>query len=335
MATSRYNLDGTYIHPQVEPRAGFWLRCPVPHTIRLRALVNALGSQIKPFPAASEPGELAELQQLYTDRNNPVPGLSRLLSDPIFFNPPPAGAAVTVPVQNGKQLAQLFKAETPGLWHRHVLNVLLPKTDWSPPRQALVWASLDVAIHSALAAAWHFKWVAADGISFRHRPYEYARDHGIPFTVLFDSLPPPAPDLTESPGTPRHPAYPSGHSTYSAAASRVLGCLFKGYQDPRPELAGIDWEAQFGLLADNIGLARLYGGVHWRSDHSFGQTVGHAVGDLIIEQLNRSGIQAQMERLTHPPKVADLRDQADEFERRCGENDEHFCGKFGAPPPQH
>ena len=47
-----------------------------------------------------------------------------------------------------------------------------------------------------------------------------------------------------SPGTPRHPAYPSGHSTYSGAASEILSFFFP------------DYRADLDRLADNIGIAR-------------------------------------------------------------------------------
>jgi len=58
-----------------------------------------------------------------------------------------------------------------------------------------------------------------------------------------------------TPGTPRHPAYPSGHSTYSAAAAFTLIAFFPQYAE------------DLLRLADNTGVARLWAGVHWRSDH--------------------------------------------------------------------
>jgi hypothetical protein len=38
------------------------------------------------------------------------------------------------------------------------------------------------------------------------------------------------------------------------------------------------------------GIARLWAGVHWRSDHTFGQQVGTAVAELIIDQRRATGI---------------------------------------------
>ena len=43
-------------------------------------------------------------------------------------------------------------------------------------------------------------------------------------------------------------------------------------------------------LDRNIGMARLWAGVHWRSDHVTGQRLGRDVAGLMIEQLRSGGI---------------------------------------------
>ena len=194
-------------------------------------------------------------------------------------------------VRTGRELARYFESETPGLAHRLALNELIHRQNWSPPRQSLVWASLDVAIHSALLAAWYYKWAAhvgvpgvdkRAGVSFRPRPIEV--DHRI--SVLYNrqvnatgsgddgrrTLPEP------SPGTPRHPSYPSGHSTCAGAASELLSYFFPDYTE------------EFDRLADNAGMARLWAGIHWRSDHTYGVRLGRCVARLVIEQIQRSCI---------------------------------------------
>jgi hypothetical protein len=184
-------------------------------------------------------------------------------------------------VTTGRELARLFENETPGLIHRHALNYLLYKRPGiSPTRQARIWMALDVAIYSALVAAWYFKWAAPPPTySYRLRPYEY--DQNSTFKVLFDTVVNdlgtgdkcPRTGPQPSPGTPRHPAYPSGHSTFSAAASDVLSYFFPEEKE------------QFDRLANNIGTARLWAGVHWRSDHIAGQLVGRAIAKIITDQL--------------------------------------------------
>jgi membrane-associated phospholipid phosphatase len=201
-------------------------------------------------------------------------------------------AAVPV-VRTGRELARYFEAETPGLAHRHALNLLLRDADWSPPRQAWVWAALDVTIYSALAAAWYYKWLAdhADSpsrkthgrtgsTSYRPRPFEADSRVGVLYNREVSPLGDgdgrrrvgPV-DPQPSPGTPRHPAYPSGHSTYSAAASELLSWFFPDYRE------------EFNRLADNAGMARLWAGIHWRSDHVQGQRLGRTVACLVVRQL--------------------------------------------------
>lgn len=207
-------------------------------------------------------------------------------------------------VTTGEELARLFENETPGLLHRHALDCILFERPVSPPRQARVWMALDVTIYSALLAAWHFKWAnRIDGVrppkadftrSYIERPYVYeariaeAEGRRPRFGVLYD-FPPlddgtgsdqmrRCPDEFPSPGTPRHPAYTSGHSTYSAAASHILKYFFP------------DQTEQLDDLADNIGVARLWAGVHWRQDHENGQKLGVAVAERVISQLRRDPV---------------------------------------------
>jgi len=287
--------------------------------------------------------------------------LSLFLTDPAFIRPWPFGAVLNhredpagdIPGEpillNGAELATLFENETPGLWHRHVFNVFLdtrtePGNEESPryrdflsaPRQALYWHALDLAIDSALQTVWHYKWLATNlpQVARRRRPYEadempilfdfkveFDDDGNIFRTTPKPSLPPIAPGQPSppSPGTPRHPAYGSGHSTYSAAASYVLGCLIGKFID--------EWREEFARLADDIGEARIWGGVHWRTDHVFGQRIGRLVGQRVIQQLNMSGVLPDARVRQMPPSREVLEEEATRFKDRCGKNSNNFCAE--------
>jgi hypothetical protein len=308
-----YNLPG----PQVEPAASYWTECRPPCVITIQEILGE-GFTLPPYPVYPGPvafDEIEELMELAALRDNPGAIFSkednrqrRGISPFLQLRPQPLGAVFNkerahdrcndrcldmpecqrecghkpddddVPViLTGRELARYFESETPGIAHRLALNYLLPTTNWSPPRQALVWMALDVAIYSALAAAWYFKWRGPAGVSRRPRPIECDYRVSVLYNRAVDcdgdadgerrTMPMP------SPGTPRHPAYPSGHSTYSAAASEVLSYFF-------PDYAG-----EFDDLADNAGLARLWAGIHWRSDHTAGQALGRFVARRLLKQI--------------------------------------------------
>ena len=363
VSATGYDLPGSIMSPQVEPAAGYWFRCPVLRTPLIAEVNAVLDAQVPDFPPPGsqiEKNELQLLQNLYANRENPnmlqtiysvgsgadrvtfENRLSVFLTDPKYVNPFPAGAVLSKRPSNlpiimyGAEQARLFESETPGLWHRHVLNVLLDEEIMgpsgriklrqllSPPRQSLIWAALDMAIATALMAAWHYKWIPTNGkrIARRPRPVEVYQNLDVLYNFDIDyrglditQKPTPKTSPQPSPGTPRHPSYPSGHSTYAAAASQVLGCFFPKYK------------VAFDLLANNIGIARLWGGVHYLSDHTAGQLIGRTVGDMIINQLNTSGkIKANPDALAVvlPPTPGELQSQYNQ-QPECGKGRENFC----------
>jgi hypothetical protein len=334
-----YQLRGPQIEPEasfwtVSP-------CPMPCVVRIEDLIKITDDEesdcyFPPYPTeAKNPGilddEIAELIELASMRDdpgalaNPVPGnpqpdsavqnpfplpvppgnpgnRRRLAISPFLqMRPQPLGAVFNRErsedepvILTGRELARYFESETPGLGHRHALNFLISTANWSPPRQALVWMALDVAIYSALLAAWYYKWYTGrTDVRRRPRPVEY--DYRV--SVLYNRevnatqsgdgerrlMPDP------SPGTPRHPAYPSGHSTYAGAASEMLSFFFP------------DYTAEFDKLADNAGMARLWAGIHWRSDHEQGMRLGRCVAREIIKQLQRGCICPPNVCMTPPP----------------------------------
>jgi hypothetical protein len=340
----KYSLKG----PQVEPGAGYWMYCSQLHIITIDELTKLTEDSGSPhfFPeppdaavTAKEFGELLELARWRDDPCrlvNPTPcaklnltpckpqkglpgafGCRRPISKLLNLAPPPLGAVMVnrFPaeqiIRTGRGMARAVESETPGLFHRHALNYLIGTRSWSPPRQALVWAALDVALASALQAAWYYKWINKR-TAFRERPVEYARriKKEKELNVLFDRpdelnpaynlCPDGRPDKSgkfpeNDSGTPRHPAYPSGHSTYSGAASEILNFFFGTEKTPRSLLAypalGSEPNTTIGEeldnMADNIGMGRLWAGIHWRSDHEAGAKLGRTVACLVLQQLAR------------------------------------------------
>lgn len=348
-----YGLMG----PQVEPQAGYWMFCPKLRNVSIKeltAVTDKAGADFfPPYPdpcskegAAEIQREIDELVELSKRRDDPCSlvgepegklGRRHPISRLLNLTPPPLGAVVMnrFPgeqiIRTGRGMARAVESETPGIFHRHALNYLIQTRNWSPPRQALVWAALDVAIASALQAAWYYKWLSPRNLaSRRERPIEYALRNKIPLDVLFDRpdelnpaynlCPDARPDKNgnfpaNNSGTPRHPAYPSGHSTYAGAASEILWFFFGA----TPVFAGAQPSKGTGnapkppdsignelvRMADNIGLGRMWAGIHWRSDHENGLKLGRTVARLVLRQLMDMGI------VLCPPERKPIKDQCD------------------------
>lgn len=83
--------------------------------------------------------------------------------------------------------------------------------------------------------------------------------------------------------TPNHQSYTSGHSTFSSSAATVLALLFGDNQtftvegDGRSRTYSSLWAA-----AQDAGMSRIYGGIHWQFDNQAGLASGSAVGAWVV-----------------------------------------------------
>ena len=191
----------------------YWMFCPPLRIVSIKELTDVTEKSgndfFPPYPdpcskegAAEIQREIDELVELSKRRDDPCSlvgepegklGQRHPISRLLNLTPPALGAVVAnrFPgeqiIRTGRGMARAVESETPGLYHRHALNYLISTRNWSPPRQALVWAALDVAIASALQAAWYYKWLSPRNLtSRRERPIEYALRNKIPLDVLFD-----------------------------------------------------------------------------------------------------------------------------------------------------
>lgn len=86
--------------------------------------------------------------------------------------------------------------------------------------------------------------------------------------------------------TPPFPEYPSGHSTQSAAAASVLTHIFGegfAFEDATHGRDGLAKRAfpNFWAAAEEAGISRLYGGIHFRSAINRGLEQGRCVGAFV------------------------------------------------------
>ena len=104
----------------------------------------------------------------------------------------------------------------------------------------------------------------------------------------------PDPRVAAQPGwrsyipTPEFPAYTSGHSTFGAAGCEMIALLcgrddiaFSGRSPDEvlwPQLDGVTrYWTSLSQAAEENGMSRLYGGVHWEADHRHAMTAGRAI----------------------------------------------------------
>jgi hypothetical protein len=87
--------------------------------------------------------------------------------------------------------------------------------------------------------------------------------------------------------TPPFPGYPSAHSCASSAATRVLSDYFG--EDTAITVTNDALPAQmrsfpsFSAALEEVVNARVFGGIHFRTDCEAGQTLGNSVGEYVIK----------------------------------------------------
>jgi membrane-associated phospholipid phosphatase len=87
--------------------------------------------------------------------------------------------------------------------------------------------------------------------------------------------------------TPPHPEYPSGHSTFSAAAATVLEAFNRGRlkqievvsEDVPDEVRRF---SSFFEAAAEAGRSRIFGGIHFEESNAAGQMLGREVALRVL-----------------------------------------------------
>jgi hypothetical protein len=166
----------------------------------------------------------------------------------------------------------------PGHWHE-ITATIVRNQGASLADNARLFALVSLAQADAAIVCWEAK--------FRHnlwRPITAVR------RAAEDNNPDTEPDAAWDHllASPPFPAYPSGHSTFSKACSQVLtrffgtdAVTFTARSDSLPGV--VRTYHSLSACADEVGMSRIYGGIHFPFDNVEGKKSGGRVGDFIIE----------------------------------------------------
>ena len=166
----------------------------------------------------------------------------------------------------------------PGHWNRIALLVAAER-NLGLTEKARLLALVNLALADAAISCWETK---------------YAFNLWRPVTAIREADTDNNPETTADPNwssfivTPPFPEYTSGHSTFSRAAATVLAAFYG--TDAIPFRVGADGlpgvtrsYPGFGAAADESGISRIYGGIHFPSANIAGQTTGHLLGKHVVE----------------------------------------------------
>ena len=135
----------------------------------------------------------------------------------------------------------------PGHWNK-IAEELIRNQHFTELRTAKILQQLNRAEEDAAIACWATKYKY-----FFPRPSQVDND------------------LKHSLEVPNFPSYTSGHSTFSAAAAIVLGHYF-----PKDS-------TRLKKMANEAGMSRIYGGIHYFCDNEGGKMCGEKIGKLALD----------------------------------------------------
>jgi len=171
-------------------------------------------------------------------------------------------------------------ATPPGHWNS-IAQLVATQRGNSLEENARLFALLNIAQADAAIVSWDSKY------QYNHwRPVTAIRMgdlDGNDATIV-------DPEWTSFIPTPPFPEYTSGHSTFSGAASKVLERFFGrddiAFSTSSDGLPGVERAyAGFAEAADESGISRIYGGIHFQYSNADGLSSGRALGDYVYDTL--------------------------------------------------
>lgn len=167
----------------------------------------------------------------------------------------------------------------PGHWNQIAQDISSLSLN-SLEEKARLFALLNIALADAGIASW-------DG--------KYAYNYWRPVTAIQKADQDNNPATTADPNwqplltTPAFPEYISGHSTFSGAADPVMSSIFGndfGFADRGDSSVNTFRKYNnFAQAADESGVSRIYGGIHFESANANGLATGRNIGNYVMQNL--------------------------------------------------
>jgi len=191
------------------------------------------------------------------------------------------GRTSTARTPEQAEIARFWESSLPSIYHGVVRSVAdMPGRDTL--RNARLFAAVAQAMDDALIgvfeAKYHYNfWRPATAIRNGDIDGNDATEREASWTPFID--------------TPMHPEYPSGHSILAGAMGAVLEAEVA--RGPAPVLMTASPTAKGAVrrwshvadLTDEVGAARIYAGIHYRSAVEAGSAMGRQIGALAVKRM--------------------------------------------------
>ncbi len=238
--------EGTWV-PAIKPAAPFWSECRSMSPNLQKAFVLD-----KPVYSSNKASSFYRMaQEVYNITTHLTPDQK---ATALYWDDSPNGAYLTV-----------F-----GHW-TSILSGLIKENEISLVKSLTAYVQMAIAMHDASILAWKGKY------TFNVlRPVTYIQQH-------IDKNWQP---LIE---TPPHPEFPAAHATLSTAAATALTTVFGDkckVVDRSYETIGMPARTYPTILeaANEAGMSRLYGGIHYRYSIEQGNMLGSLVAKHVIQK---------------------------------------------------
>ncbi len=170
----------------------------------------------------------------------------------------------------------------PGHWNAIAEQVAQQQGD-SLAQDARLFAELNVAEGDAAIIAWDAKYTYNTW-----RPIQLADGEGTAVNSQIETIANWEPLIN----TPPFPEYISGHSTFSAAAAVVLTAVFGDNYSFTASSVGLPGVTRtftsFEQAADEAGMSRIYGGIHFLFSDTAALTAGSDLGAYVLQTFSTS-----------------------------------------------